>query len=162
MLCLLRTILHAVYTIHDSYLLANACAILYNLSPFTTTSANNSSNDNSTNNLAGTTTATGMHAYTSERLVKVVCQLSKRAIRAVHKKQQQQQIYANSIGSLKNIEVEVLTSNAATAGVKRSLSSEDSINVSNEENCSAAVDNDLELLPSAIAALMNLLDVAIR
>jgi hypothetical protein len=59
-LCILRCIAHALLRLRDPYLLSNSCAILHNLSQYS---------------------ESGLQPYTAERLVRVWCQLSNRAVK---------------------------------------------------------------------------------
>jgi hypothetical protein len=59
-LCILRCIAHALLRLRDPYLLSNSCAILHNLSQYS---------------------ESGLQPYTAERLVRVCCQLCKRAVK---------------------------------------------------------------------------------
>lgn len=60
LLCLLRTVMHALFRLQDQYLLSNACAALHNLS---------------------TRMQRAVLPYTAERLVRVLCQLCSRAVK---------------------------------------------------------------------------------
>jgi hypothetical protein len=59
-LCILRCVAHALLRLRDPYLLSNSCAILHNLSQYS---------------------GSGLQPYTAERLVRVCCQLCKRAVK---------------------------------------------------------------------------------
>lgn len=60
LLCLLRTVMHALFRLQDQYLLSNACAALHNLS---------------------TRMQRTVLPYTAERLVRVLSQLCSRAVK---------------------------------------------------------------------------------
>ena len=63
-LCIIRTVMHALFRLRDNYLVSNCYAVLLNLAPY----------------------IANMHSYSAERLVTVTCRLGKRISKLISSK----------------------------------------------------------------------------